>query len=52
MMRIWIDGDGCPSQCKEVLFKAAMRRQVPLGRYRLLEVPLSVVSRIRHNYKV
>jgi len=49
MMRIWIDGDGCPSQCKEVLFKAAMRRQVPLVMVanRLLEVPLSdFVSRI------
>lgn len=49
MMRIWIDGDGCPSQCKEVLFKAAMRRQVPLVMVanRLLKVPLSdFVSRI------
>lgn len=29
-MNIWIDGDACPKQVKQILFKAANRRQVPL----------------------
>ncbi|MGV3605535.1 MAG: YaiI/YqxD family protein [Planctomycetaceae bacterium] len=27
-MQIWIDADACPQDCKELLFKAAQKRQV------------------------
>jgi uncharacterized protein len=27
-MRIWVDADACPSMIKEILFRAALRRQV------------------------
>lgn len=30
MMQIWIDGDACPKAIKEIVFRAAMKRQVPL----------------------
>jgi uncharacterized protein YaiI (UPF0178 family) len=29
-MNIWIDGDACPKQVKQILFRAAVKRQVPL----------------------
>ncbi len=29
-MRIWVDADACPGEIKELLFRAAQRRQVPL----------------------
>ncbi len=29
-MNIWIDGDACPKQVKQILFRAASKRQVPL----------------------
>ncbi|OIQ49415.1 hypothetical protein BerOc1_01340 [Pseudodesulfovibrio hydrargyri] len=29
-LRIWVDADACPNVIKEILFKAAQRRQVPL----------------------
>lgn len=29
-MNIWIDGDACPKQVKQILFRAATKRQVPL----------------------
>jgi uncharacterized protein len=29
-MRIWVDADACPGVIKEILFRAADRRQVPL----------------------
>ena len=29
-MQIWIDGDACPKPIKEIVFRAAMKRQVPL----------------------
>lgn len=29
-MRIWIDGDACPVEIKELLFRAAQRREVPV----------------------
>lgn len=29
-MNIWIDGDACPKQVKEILFRAASKRKVPL----------------------
>lgn len=29
-MNIWIDGDACPKQVKQILFRAAIKRQVPL----------------------
>ena len=29
-MHIWIDGDACPKQVKQILFRAASKRQVPL----------------------
>lgn len=29
-MQIWVDADACPSVIKEVLFRAAERRQIPL----------------------
>lgn len=27
-MKIWIDGDGCPKAIKQILFRAAVKRQV------------------------
>ena len=29
-MQIWVDGDACPKVIKDILFRAAERRQVPL----------------------
>ena len=29
MSRIWVDGDGVPKACKEILFKAALRTKCP-----------------------
>jgi hypothetical protein len=29
-LRIWVDADACPNAIKEILFKAAQRRQIPL----------------------
>ncbi|MDP2142595.1 MAG: YaiI/YqxD family protein [Gallionella sp.] len=29
-MRIWVDADACPKVIKEILFRAAERRQIPL----------------------
>lgn len=29
-MNIWIDGDACPKLIKQILFRAAMKRRVPL----------------------
>lgn len=29
-MNIWIDGDACPKQVKQILFRAAVKRKVPL----------------------
>ena len=29
-MNIWIDGDACPKQVKQILFRAATKRKVPL----------------------
>ncbi|MCX7091759.1 MAG: YaiI/YqxD family protein [Legionellales bacterium] len=29
-MKIWIDGDACPKVIKQILFRAAMKRSVPL----------------------
>lgn len=28
--RIWVDADACPGEIKEILFRAAQRRQIPL----------------------
>ncbi len=30
-MNIWIDGDACPKPIKQILFRAAMKRLVPLS---------------------
>ena len=27
-MRIWVDADACPSEIKDILFRAAQRRQI------------------------
>ncbi len=29
-MKVWIDGDACPKLIKQILFRAAMKRHVPL----------------------
>ncbi len=29
-MNLWIDGDACPKAVKQILFRAAMKRKVPL----------------------
>lgn len=29
-MKIWIDGDACPKPIKQILFRAAMKRKIPL----------------------
>jgi len=30
MMRIWVDADACPVVIKEILFRAAQRREIPV----------------------
>ena len=42
-MQIWIDADACPNVIKEILFRAAERRQIPLilVANRLLRTPPS-----------
>lgn len=29
-MRIWLDGDGCPNDVKDCVFKASLRTQIPV----------------------
>lgn len=29
-LRIWVDADACPNTIKEILFKAALRREIPV----------------------
>ncbi len=29
-MKIWIDGDACPKPIKQILFRAAIKREIPL----------------------
>lgn len=43
LMHIWVDADACPNVIKEILFKAALRREVPvtLVANAFLSVPLS-----------
>ena len=42
-MRIWVDADACPSVIKEILYRAAERRRLPLilVANRMLRVPPS-----------
>lgn len=46
-MQIWVDADACPKVIKEILFRAAERRQIPLMLVanRLLYCPPSKVIR-------
>lgn len=46
-MHIWVDADACPKVIKEILFRAAERRQIPLTLVanRLLYCPPSKVIR-------
>ncbi len=46
-MQIWVDADACPKVIKEILFRAAERRQIPLTLVanRLLYCPPSKVIR-------
>ena len=46
-MRIWVDADACPKVIKEILFRAAERRQIPLTLVanKLLYCPPSKVIR-------
>lgn len=46
-MRIWVDADACPKVIKEILFRAAERRQIPLTLVanKLLYCPPSQVIR-------
>lgn len=46
-MRIWVDADACPKVIKEILFRAAERRQIPLTLVanKLLHCPPSKVIR-------
>lgn len=46
-MRIWVDADACPKVIKEILFRAAERRQIPLTLVanKLLHCPPSQVIR-------
>ncbi|MCK9202024.1 MAG: YaiI/YqxD family protein [Gallionella sp.] len=46
-MQIWVDADACPKVIKEILFRAAERRQIPLTLVanKLLYCPLSMVIR-------
>jgi uncharacterized protein YaiI (UPF0178 family) len=46
-MQIWVDADACPKVIKDILFRAAERRQIPLTLVanRLLHCPPSRVIR-------
>src|SRR5512145_1462882 len=46
-MQIWVDADACPKVIKEILFRAAERRQIPLTLVanKLLYCPPSKVIR-------
>ena len=46
-MEIWVDADACPKVIKEILFRAAERRQIPLTLVanRMLHCPPSKVIR-------
>lgn len=47
-MHIWVDADACPAAVKEILFRAAMRRQVPLTLVanQALRIPASPLIRM------
>lgn len=46
-MQIWVDGDACPKVIKEILYRAAERKQIPLilVANRLLRTPPSPLIR-------
>ena len=49
-MRIWVDADACPNVIKEILFRAAVRRQIPLvlvANMALQTPPSKYISSIR-----
>lgn len=49
-MRIWVDADACPNVIKEILFRAAVRRQIPLvlvANMALKTPPSNYISSIR-----
>ena len=56
-MQIWVDADACPRAIKEILYRAAERRQIPmiLVANRLLWTPPSPVIRalrVAHGFDV
>lgn len=42
-MKIWVDADACPGRIKDILFRAAQRREIPmtLVANQMITVPLS-----------
>ena len=46
-MQIWVDADACPKVIKDILFRAAVRRRIPLilVANSPLQTPLSFVAR-------
>lgn len=56
-MQIWIDADACPRPIKDILFRAAERRQIPmiLVANRILRIPASRyirTLRVAHGFDV
>lgn len=56
-MQIWVDADACPGVIKEIIFRAAERRQIPttLVANRMLRTPPSRVIRaiqVAHGFDV
>jgi uncharacterized protein len=48
-MNLWIDGDACPKQIKQILFRAAVKRQISLSivaNHFLITPPSSFIKRV------
>jgi uncharacterized protein YaiI (UPF0178 family) len=49
-MNIWIDGDACPKAIKQIIFRAAMKREVPVlivANHLAIVPPSSFIKRIK-----
>ena len=56
-MQIWVDADACPRAIKDILFRAAERRRIPLilvanASLRIPSSPLIRVLRVRRGFDV
>ncbi len=49
-MKIWVDADACPNEIKDILYRAAERKQLPLtlvANHSLTLPPSKVISAVR-----